>query len=186
MLPNIPVAVGACLRKIILERVETYAVETVQVWKNTSVLHDEFIASRLALCPIRAQHPCTGRLFARNIERTGMMNVTCRHIILDDDTVECIYPDIVLAKLAPGQTLEATFNIVRGCGGTHTKFCPVSVCTLQTNAEFEKASNGNFFPEDERVDLEVETIGQFSNTDIIKRAIEELQSDLRTICPART
>ena len=177
----VPVAVAACLRNSILNNVRTFAIDRVTVLHNTSVLHNEFVASRMALCPIIAEYPCSGTI---DITYSGpgedsLMNITSGHLRFDDDDTKCVHDDIVIAKLAPGQRFCATFTTAKGTGAVHTKFCPVSVCYFKTHP----STPPNSFPEDEIVDVYFENIGQLTDEEILKQAFKDLVQQLRSICP---
>lgn len=42
-----------------------------------------------------------------------------------------VYPDIILAKLAPGQEIELEAHAVKGIGSDHAKFSPVSTAAYR-------------------------------------------------------
>lgn len=53
LLKNCDVSVANALRRAIIAEVPTLAIEFVTIEENTSALHDEFLAHRLGLIPIR-------------------------------------------------------------------------------------------------------------------------------------
>ena len=64
-LNNVDVSFANALRRIMLADVQTMAIEYVNIEANDSVIHDEVLAHRLGLIPIRADpndfEPCTTR-----------------------------------------------------------------------------------------------------------------------------
>ena len=94
---NTDLAVANALRRIIISEVPTMAFHQCEVRENTSALHDEFIAHRMALIPLVSrdidefsdnQCICEGncpkcvvayRLYAKCIDRESM-DVTTAHI----------------------------------------------------------------------------------------------------------
>lgn len=47
------------------------------------------------------------------------------------DGVECVHPDIVIAKLKPGQRIALEGHARKGVGKDHTKFSPVATASYR-------------------------------------------------------
>ena len=141
------------LRRIMISEVPTLAIEDVDLYQNTSVIPDEVLAHRLGLIPIRANP----RLFkykgpeeAHTSENSLLFRLHVRCVRLPDGSVQgekvfssdlvwvplrgqenmnvsTVDDDILIARLGPGQEIEAELRCEKGIGATHTKWSPV--CT---------------------------------------------------------
>ena len=64
---GIDVSLANALRRIMIAEVPTVAIESVYMWNNTSVMHDEVLSHRLGLIPImvdpRAFEDFEGKIF---------------------------------------------------------------------------------------------------------------------------
>ena len=141
------------LRRIMISEVPTVAIEDVDLYQNTSVIPDEVLAHRLGLIPIQAE-PSLLRYKAKEDEQPSSetsflfkLHAKCTRVdgkIVGENVysgdlewkplpgqerwqVGLVHSDILLAKLGPGQEIEADLWCEKGIGATHTKWSPV--CT---------------------------------------------------------
>lgn len=151
-LTGLEAPVANALRRIMLAEVPTMAIEDVHLYQNTSAIPDEVLAHRLGLIPIKADprhftykatdaefSPGTSICFKLHCvcKRDAEGNVTGANVYSGDlqwvplggqeTVVRPVLEDILLAKLGPGQEIEAELYCEKGVGKTHAKWSPV--CT---------------------------------------------------------
>lgn len=126
------------LRRNILERVPTMAIEEVELRKNSSILYDEIVAHRLGLVPLRTdlasynlprQCSCKGEGCAKcqlklKLSSQGPCIVYASEIKSRDPKVKPVYPDIPIVKLLKGQQIEVEATAILGEGKEHAKWVP--------------------------------------------------------------
>jgi DNA-directed RNA polymerase subunit D len=123
------------LRRIVLSDVETLAIDTIQVIKNTTVLPDEFINHRLALIPILYDLNKIPESATFEFNQTAGSDGT----VWDSTLINCVDPTVQITKHVPivkvntGQTLHLVAKAKRGTGFMHSKWCPVSKCYYKIN-----------------------------------------------------
>jgi DNA-directed RNA polymerase subunit D len=137
------------LRRIVLSEVPCMAIDEIVVLENSSMLHDEILAHRLGLLPIKTD------LKAYNLPeeckcKSEFGCPECRvSLTLDAEAVDAtktVYsssissenPDIVpvngnilLVKLAPGQKIKLEAYARLGKGKDHAKWQPTTVCAYK-------------------------------------------------------
>ena len=141
------------LRRIMISEVATMAIEDVDLYQNTSVIPDEVLAHRLGLIPIKADpnlfkfksaeenyssensilfklHVKCIRLSDGSIQGENVYTKDLEWIPLigqESYNISTVHNDILIARLGPGQEIEAELRCEKGIGATHTKWSPV--CT---------------------------------------------------------
>ncbi|TPX30646.1 DNA-directed RNA polymerase [Synchytrium microbalum] len=170
-------------RRILISEIPTMAIETVYINQNTSLIHDELLAHRLGLIPIK----CDPRRFKYKAPHADpsdedalvfTLHVKCEKnpkappnaTLPEDkyinssvyssqlawdaqgvqetwdpsDAASPVHNDILIAKLRPGQEIEATMYCEKGTGKVHAKWSPVATASyrLLPKIEILKAIKG--------------------------------------------
>jgi len=173
-LKGIPLQYANALRRICLNRIPIYAIDTVDVLVNSSVLADEGIAHRLGLIPIKTELSAVQQnnesdkiMFTLDSGETNQTRtILSGELKSQDETIKPISDNIPIITLAPGQRLKIEAYARLGRGTEHAKWNSANISTL---TESEK--------DDERV-LTVETTGSLEPHDIILSSVEELSRRL--------
>jgi len=137
------------LRRIILAEVPSMAIDEVVVLENSSVLHDEILAHRLGLIPLKTdldsynlpeECPCKSEFgcnlcrvtLTLDVEATeGVRTVYSGDLLPENPDVAPVSDKIPIVKLAPNQRIRLEAYARLGRGKEHAKWQPVSVCTYK-------------------------------------------------------
>ncbi len=147
-LKGIPLQYANALRRVCLNGVPIFAIDTVDIIENTSVLPDEGLAHRLGLIPIttdlgRFSEPskceCQSETGCSNCRvmlmlDSGDSGVT-RTILSDelsseDDSIKPVSGKIPIVQLAPGQKIKVECYARLGRGTEHAKWNSANISTL--------------------------------------------------------
>ena len=161
------------LRRICLNGVPIYAIDTVDVIENSSVLADEGITHRLGLIPLRTDLSRTDESDSRIIltldsgddTETGR-TVTSAELSSNDNLVKPSSDQIPIVHLAPGQKLKFEAYARLSKGTEHAKWNSSNIAVLLDTKK-----------EDEHI-LTVETTGALKPGEIILGGISELAKTL--------
>jgi len=159
------------LRRLSISQVPTFAIDDVVILENSSVMHDEAIAHRLGLIPLRTDlqrfvmpHDCDCNstlgcskcrvllvLDAESQDKTKV--ITSADLISEDDVVKPVNSEIPIVSLAPGQKLKFEAYARLGTGKSHAKWQPTSVAVVKDSKKEEDSilvieSNGALTPEE--------------------------------------
>jgi len=149
LVKDVDVAFMNTLRRIILAEVPCMAIDEVVIIENSSVLHDEILAHRLGLIPLKTdldaynlpeECPCKSE-FGCNLCRVSLtLDVEAGEegrVVYSGDLVS-ENPDIVpvsdkipIVKLTPNQKIRLEAYARLGRGKDHAKWQPVSVCAYK-------------------------------------------------------
>ena len=173
-LKGIPIQYANALRRICLNGVPIYAIDTVDFLSNSSVMADEGISHRLALIPIKTElsdvqqnNESDKIMFTLDSGETeNTRTVLSGELKSQDNNVKPISDNIPIVTLAPGQRLKIEAYARLGRGTEHAKWNSANVATLT-----ESDNDG------ERI-LTVETTGSLEPQHIILSSVEELSRRL--------
>ncbi len=183
-LKGVPLVYANALRRLCLNGVPIFSIDTIDIIENSSVLPDEGIAHRLGMIPLITD-------FSRFVEpskcechsETGCSNcrvmlvldseaedttktVMSSEITSEDETVKPISDKIPIITLAPGQKIKLEAYARLGRGTEHAKWNASNISTL--------------IPADKEGEhvLTVESTGSLSPKQIILTGVSELSNRL--------
>lgn len=156
------------LRRICLNGVPVFAIDTVDIIENTSIIADEDLAHRLGMIPLKTElsrfdEPDSRVMFTLDSgDMKSARTITSADLLTKDEVVKPISDKIPIAYLAPGQRIRFEAYAKLGRGTEHAKWNSANISVL-TNTK----NDG------ERV-LTVETTGALEPKEIILTGIDEL------------
>lgn len=137
------------LRRVILAEVPSMAVDEVVVIENSSMLHDEILAHRLGLVPLKTdldsynlpeECSCKSELgcnlcrvsLTLDLEaKDNVRTVYSGDMVSENPNIHPVSEKVPLVKLAPDQRLKLEAYARLGKGEKHSKWQPVSVCAYK-------------------------------------------------------
>lgn len=183
-LKDIPLQYANALRRICLNGVPVFAIDTVDIIENSSALADEALAHRLALIPIKtdlsrfvepSKCDCKSETGCSNcrvmlILDSGDTDVTrtilSNELTSEDKDVSPVSDKIPIIQLAPGQRVKLEAYARLGRGTEHAKWNSSNISILtETNKENEHV-------------LTVESTGALIPEQIILTGVDELSNRL--------
>jgi len=167
---DIPRQYVNALRRLSISQVPTFAIDDVVILENSSVMHDEAIAHRLGLIPLRTDlerfvmpHLCECKstlgcskcrvllvLDAESQDKTKV--ITSAELISEDEAVKPVNNEIPIVSLAPAQKLKFEAYARLGTGKNHAKWQPTSVAVVKDGKGEDDSilvieSNGSLTPQ---------------------------------------
>ncbi|KAK6054331.1 RNA polymerase Rpb3/Rpb11 dimerization domain protein [Cooperia oncophora] len=155
---NVEAPIANALRRVLLAEVPTMAIEKIYLYQNTSVIQVIGINEHGVDCEEEPEpDPTRNVVFNINVTCTRNRNApttaTEPHQLYHqssiysrafkwipcgdqeqqfaDDPPRMVHDDILVAKLRPGQQIEANCHAVKGIGRDHAKFSPVATATYR-------------------------------------------------------
>jgi DNA-directed RNA polymerase subunit D len=179
-LKGVPLQYANALRRVCLNGVPVFAIDTVDIIQNTSVLPDEGLAHRLGLIPLktdlkRFNEPskcdcqsesgcsnCKVLLVLDSGEGEESRSVLSSELSSEDETIKPTSDTIPIVQLAPGQQIKVECYARLGRGTEHAKWNSSNMAILtDTNKDDEKI-------------LTVESTGALNPEQIVLEGVEEV------------
>ncbi len=172
------------LRRVCLNGVTVFAIDTVDIIENSSVLPDEGLAHRLGLIPIktdlsRFNEPskcdcqsesgcsnCRVMLVLDSGDSDVTRTVLSNELSSEDDSIKPISDKISIVQLTQGQRIKVECYARLGRGTEHAKWNSANISTLTDTDK-----------KDESV-LTVESTGALSPEQIILAGVDEVSNRL--------
>lgn len=117
LIADIPIYLANAIRRSVLE-IPVMAIDEVEIIKNDSALYDEIIAHRIGLIPIQTEKTSKETKF--KLKEIGVKTVYSRDI-KPSVGVDYKLPIVILDE---GQEIEMNMNAILGKGLEHIKFSP--------------------------------------------------------------
>ena len=171
-LKGISLLYANALRRICLNGIPIFAIDTVDMIENTSVLADEGISHTLGMVPLKMEANESDESNSRVMlvldsgNTEVVKTVTTAELESKDQVVKPISKQIPIVHLAPGQRIKLEAYARLGRGTEHAKWNSANISVL-TNTD----------KDDEHI-LTVETTGSLEPKQIILSGIEELSKRL--------
>jgi len=183
-LKGVPLHYANALRRVCLNGVPVFAIDTVDIIENSSVLPDEGLAHRLGLIPIKtdlarfnepSKCDCQSEAGCSNcrvmlVLDSGDSDVTrtifSNELSSEDDSVKPTSDKISIVQLTQGQRIKVECYARLGRGTEHAKWNSANISILTDTDK-----------KDESV-LTVETTGALSPEQIILAGVDEVSNRL--------
>jgi DNA-directed RNA polymerase subunit D len=173
------------IRRIAISEVPTLGIDDVVILENSSVMHDEAVAHRLGLIPLRTgldrfvmPQDCDCKstlgcskcrvllvLDSEAMEKTKI--VTSGELLSEDELVKPVSKDIPIVVLAPGQKLKFEAYARLGVGKDHAKWQPTSAAIVKDGMH------------DSESILIIETNGALTAEETVDAAMEKLSTKIK-------
>ena len=183
-LKGVPLHYANALRRVCLNGVPIFAIDTVDIIENSSVLPDEGLAHRLGLIPIKtdlsrfnepSKCDCQSESGCSNcrvmlVLDSGDSDVTrtilSNELTSEDDSIKPISDKISIVQLTQGQRIKVECYARLGRGTEHAKWNSANISTLTDTDKKDQSV------------LTVESTGALSPEQIILAGVDEVSNRL--------
>ena len=166
-LKGVPLQYANALRRVCLNGVPVFAIDTVDIIENTSVLPDEGLAHRLGLIPLKTDLSKYNEsdkillvLDSGTSEETR--TVLSGELSSEDESVKPVSEKIPIVQLAPGQKIKVECYARLGRGTEHAKWNASNISMLTDTDK-----------DDEKI-LTVESTGALNPEQIVLEGVQEV------------
>ncbi len=164
-LENGNAAVANTLRRTMMAKVPTLAVQHLDIVKNESGIFDEVLANRVGQVPFTIPDNVEeGDTVNIALKQEGPGTVLAEDLKTDNDEAEPVNPEAVLVSLKEDQALEFEAEAQLGRGKDHTKHQGGTI-------GYEKVDEGEFL-------FRIESTSGYSNEELVEAAIQEVKQEL--------
>ena len=166
-LKGVPLQYANALRRVCLNGVPVFAIDTVDIIENTSVLPDEGLAHRLGLIPLKTDLSKYNEsdkilLVLDSGESEETRAVLSGELSSEDESVKPVSEKIPIVQLAPGQKIKVECYARLGRGTEHAKW-NASNASMLTDTD----------KDDEKI-LTVESTGALNPEQIVLEGVQEV------------
>ena len=155
------------LRRVCLNGVPVFAIDTVDIIENTSVLPDEGLAHRLGLIPLKTDLSKYNEsdkilLVLDSGESEETRAVLSGELSSEDESIKPVSEKIPIVQLAPGQKIKVECYARLGRGTEHAKWNASNISMLTDTDK-----------DDEKI-LTVESTGALNPEQIVLEGVQEV------------
>ena len=166
-LKGVPLQYANALRRVCLNGVPVFAIDTVDIIENTSVLPDEGLAHRLGLIPLKTDLSKYNEsdkilLVLDSGESEETRTVLSGELSSEDESVKPVSEKIPIVQLAPGQKIKVECYARLGRGTEHAKWNASNISMLTDTDK-----------DDEKI-LTVESTGALNPEQIVLEGVQEV------------
>ncbi len=167
-LEGVSIGFANAVRRVAINSIECFAIDSVTFYENSSAIFDEYIAHRIGLVPITTPNGYTKEdqiLF--KLEAEGPCTVYSKDLESNDKEVKVANEKIPIIKLASGQKLRLDGKAALGTASRSSKFQPGLVTYKM--------------PEEGVFEFQVESFGQMSSNEIIAKTLSIITNDVKEV-----
>ena len=166
-LKGVPLQYANALRRVCLNGVPVFAIDTVDIIENTSVLPDEGLAHRLGLIPLKTDlskyNESDKILLVLDSGESGETRaVLSGELSSEDESVKPVSEKVPIVQLAPGQKIKIECYARLGRGTEHAKWNSSNISMLTDTDK-----------DDEKI-LTVESTGALNPEQIVLEGVQEV------------